>query len=60
MNNDERHEWISNDEGLYRWWKGTRLSMRTFIRENREAIDRCIKATLDGERQGQDARVTGW
>jgi hypothetical protein len=42
MNNADREQWIDNDEGLYNWWRSSRLSKRQFIRENREEIDRCI------------------
>jgi hypothetical protein len=44
MNNDERELWINNDEGLYNWWKSSRLSMREFIRENRAELDATIRA----------------
>jgi len=46
MNNNEREQWINNDEGLYLWWKRSRLSMREFIRQNRDEIDSCISRAL--------------
>jgi uridine kinase len=46
MNNSEREQWIDNDEGLYRWWKSSRLSKRQFIKENREEIDAAIDRAL--------------
>lgn len=42
MNNTEREQWIDNDEGLYRWWKSSRLSKREFIKQNRAEIDEAI------------------
>lgn len=42
MNNTERSQWIDNDEGLYNWWKSSRMSKIKFIKENREEIDRVI------------------
>lgn len=47
MNDRERELWVSNDEGLYNWHRRSRLSMRRFIRENREELDAIIKAYLD-------------
>lgn len=41
-NDEERRQWVSNDEGLYRMQCGSRQSMRTFIRENRDFIDEVI------------------
>lgn len=46
MNDTERENWVNNDEGLYNWWQGSRLSMREFVRQNRKDIDKVIeKAT---------------
>lgn len=46
MNNREREQWINNDEGLYNWWKGSRVSMRKFITDNRVELDRAINRSL--------------
>ena len=43
MNNTEREQWIDNDEGLYNWWKSSRMSKREFIKENRAQIDEAIE-----------------
>ncbi len=48
LNNEDRRQWILNDEGLYNWHRSTRLPMAQFIRENREELDRCILNVLDG------------
>ena len=51
MNNRERNQWIDNDEGLYEWWKGSRLSKRAFIQENRADIDDVINNIVGGNKQ---------
>lgn len=43
MNDKEREEWVMNDEGLYRWFKSERKSMRNFLRDNRSEITRAIE-----------------
>jgi hypothetical protein len=47
MNDRERELWVSNDEGLYNWWKSTRLPMREFINKNRAELTRIIEAALN-------------
>ena len=42
LNDEERRQWIENDEGLYNWQRRSRLSMREFIRQNRTEIDAAI------------------
>ncbi len=43
MNNNDRSQWINNDEGLYNWWKSSRMSMTKFIKEIDEAITNALK-----------------
>lgn len=50
MNNTDREQWIDNDEGLYNWWKSSRLSKRAFIKENRAAIDEAINNVTSGSK----------
>lgn len=50
MNNTDRAQWIDNDEGLYNWWKGTRLSKAAFIKANRAAIDEAIENVTSGKK----------
>jgi hypothetical protein len=54
-NNDERRQWIDNDEGLYRWQRSSGQSMRAFIRQNRTEID----SHIDGE-LNRPAATTTW
>jgi hypothetical protein len=49
MNDRERELWVMNDEGLYTWWRSTKLSMRGFLRENRKELDSYINKTLNRE-----------
>jgi hypothetical protein len=46
LNDDERRQWINNDEGLYNWQRSSRLSMRAFIRENHAELDEYIHRAL--------------
>lgn len=47
MNDDEREQWVMNDEPLYHQWRRYRGSMRSFLRENRSEIDATINARLN-------------
>lgn len=51
MNNEQRCQWIDNDEGLYDWWKASKLSKRKFIQENRKEIDAAIEAVTSGKKR---------
>lgn len=55
-NDDDRAQWVENDEGLYNWkreWirqnpgKG---GLRGFIRAHREEIDQAIDSVLGGDK----------
>ena len=47
LNDDDREQWINNDEGLYNWQRSSRLSMRNFIRQNRTELDAHILGRLN-------------
>ncbi len=47
LNDDDRRQWIDNDEGLYGWQRSSRLPMREFIRQNRAELDSFIQAALN-------------
>lgn len=60
-NDDERRQWVLNDEPLYRSWQSWqrqqhRLSrpgdVRAFIRVHRAAIDQTIQSRLSGRPWG--------
>lgn len=47
INNSDREQWIDNDEGLYSWWRSSRMSKREFIKANKVEIDAAIRSVLD-------------
>jgi hypothetical protein len=49
-NDEERRQWVENDEGLYNWYRGSRLSMTRFIRQNRAEIDEVINNVLENRK----------
>ena len=42
MNNEQRRQWILNDEGLYNLYRDSKKSLQVFIKENRQIIDEVI------------------
>lgn len=46
FNNDDRAEWVNNDEYLYQWWNHSGLSMGEFIYRYRKDIDKHINSAL--------------
>lgn len=52
-------QWIDNDEGLYSWWKSTRLSKREFIKQEKPAIVPVIRRILDGEKPAHYLKYGG-
>jgi hypothetical protein len=50
MNDNDREQWVDNDEGLYNWWRGSRLSKREFIRQNRSEITEVIDNVLNNKK----------
>ena len=47
MNDDDRAEWVNNDERLYRWWLSERCGITTFVREHRAELDGYIRGELE-------------
>lgn len=47
MDDNERKMWVNNDEGLYNWWKSSRMSLTAFVKENRAEIDEAINSVLN-------------
>jgi len=50
-NDEERREWVQNDEGLYRWQLSSRQGLYRFVRENRKEIDELIDRQLNRKPQ---------
>jgi hypothetical protein len=51
MNNDDRSQWVDNDEGLYDMWKKSRKSKKEFIKENKELIDKLADNVMNGTKK---------
>jgi hypothetical protein len=47
LNDQDRAQWIDNDEGLYNWWRSSRQSKTQFIKENRKELSDCIMRALN-------------
>lgn len=46
MNDDERRQWVENDEALYNDWRASRRGLRRYVRANRAEIDAHVAAAL--------------
>lgn len=42
--------WIDNDEGLYNWFKSSRLPRNKFITENKKELTSCIENVINGKK----------
>jgi hypothetical protein len=47
INDQDRRQWVENDEGLYLWWKGSRMGLYRFVRENRDTLTKIIRDQLE-------------
>ena len=50
MNDQERTEWVLNDEGLYRMQHTSRKNVKQFVRENRQLIEEVIGNVKENKR----------
>lgn len=50
MNDEQRKEWVMNDEGLYNLYRSTRLKIRQWVQENRALIDTVINNVTSGSK----------
>lgn len=46
FNDDDREDWVNNDEVLYQWWRLSKMSLRYFVRQKRRDIDAFIRERL--------------
>lgn len=53
MNDNERREWVMNDEGLYNLWRSERprKPIRKWIRDNRSMITEAVENMTSGKRR---------
>ena len=49
MNDVERKLWVQNDEGLYNWWRDSKLNLAAFVKEHREELTRVITSARDAK-----------
>ena len=47
MNDEERRQWVLNDEGLYNWYISSRMELYNFIQKHRKEIDKAIDNVLN-------------
>lgn len=59
-NDEEREQWIANDEGLYNDQRRSRLSVREYIRTNRAEIDAVIDNVTSGAKPAHYMEYGGW
>lgn len=50
ISDEERRQWMLNDEGLYNEQRRSGLSMRAFIKEHRAFIDEIIENVVSGRK----------
>lgn len=48
INDEDRRQWVDNDEGLHDLQRASRQPIRKWIRANRELIDAVIRNVRDG------------
>jgi hypothetical protein len=51
INDEDRRQWIANDEGLYNWQRRSGLSMKAFIKKHRAEIDEVIGNVTSGKKR---------
>lgn len=59
INDDDRAQWIDNDEGLYDLWRASGLSKREFIRRNRPMLTEAITNVLDNKKPAHYLKYGG-
>jgi hypothetical protein len=48
LNDNDRSQWIDNDEGLYNWFRSTRMSKKAFVKQYRKEIDEVVNNVRGG------------
>lgn len=46
MDDDERKNWVMNDEGLYNWYISERIGLTKFVKEHRKELTDIINKKL--------------
>jgi hypothetical protein len=48
MNDEERRQWVLNDENLYSWWRAKHIGITTFVKRYRKDLTVMIRRIRDG------------
>lgn len=59
LNDEDRAQWIDNDEGLYDMWRRSGLSKREFIRRNRPLLTEAITNVLENKKPAHYLKYGG-
>lgn len=59
INDDDREEWVNNDEGLYDLWLASKQAIGAFVRENRAFIDEVIRKVTGNEKPAHYLKYGG-
>jgi hypothetical protein len=59
INDNDRRDFVDNDEGLYDMWRRSGVGQYRWVRENRTMIDEVLKAVRDGARPAHFLKYGG-
>lgn len=59
MNDEQREDWVENDEGLYDRFKASGKTLSVWVRENRALIDACAGKVSSGEERAHFLKYGG-
>jgi len=59
INDNDREQWVMNDEGLYDLWRKSGRGVTRWVRENRELIDENIRFVVDGKKPAHYRKYGG-
>lgn len=60
MDDEERRQWVMNDEGLYNWWRSSRMGLYKFVEENRDELTKIINKALNKEPEDSGWKKDIW
>jgi hypothetical protein len=59
INDEERRQWVDNDEGLYSLWQESGIGQYRWVKENRAIIDEVIVNVRDGKKPAHYLKYGG-
>jgi hypothetical protein len=60
MDDEERRKWVMNDEGLYNWYRSSRMGLYEFVKQNREELTKIINKALGNEPEEEGWKKNPW